>query len=75
MERFDPGPWTSHFDPFPVPELEDVETQIRGMVTVIENEESYKSDRELHALTDEALILAWALKTTHHPGVQETTDV
>lgn len=63
VEHFDPGPWTTHFDP-PEPESEDAETQIRGMAEVIRNEDSYKNDQELHNLPDELMIILWAFKTS-----------
>jgi hypothetical protein len=67
VELFDPGPWTTHFNPIE-PEPEDADTQIRGMAKVIRNEDSYKDDGELHRLPDELMILLWAFKTSK--GVQ-----
>ncbi|KAF7672676.1 hypothetical protein GT037_009177 [Alternaria burnsii] len=64
VEEFDPGPWTTHFDLHPEPEVEDAETQIRGMAEVIRNEDSYKMDKELHNLPDEFMIMLWAFKTS-----------
>ena len=67
VERFDPGPWTTHFDLYPEKDPEDPETQIRGMADIVRNETSYKNDPELHGLPDDFMILLWALKTS--PGV------
>ena len=71
VEEFDPGPWTTHFDLHPEPEVEDAETQIRGMAEVIRNEDSYKTDKELHNLPDEFMIMLWALKTSDKVRVIE----
>lgn len=68
VQRFDPGPWTTHFDQFPNPEPEDPKAQIEGMAAVIRNEASYKSDTELHNLPDEVMIMLWAFKVS--PGVE-----
>ncbi|KAF1850832.1 uncharacterized protein K460DRAFT_423380 [Cucurbitaria berberidis CBS 394.84] len=67
VQRFDPGPWTTHFNPAPAPEPEDPETQMKGMAEFIRNEDSYKNDPDLHALPDDIMILLWAFKTS--PGV------
>ncbi|OAL02489.1 hypothetical protein IQ06DRAFT_375287 [Phaeosphaeriaceae sp. SRC1lsM3a] len=64
VQRFDPGPWTTHQGPPPEPEPETAEDQIRGMAEVIRNEDSYKNDNSLHCLPDEAMILLWAFKTS-----------
>ncbi|KAF1946993.1 hypothetical protein EJ02DRAFT_449972 [Clathrospora elynae] len=63
VQRFDPGPWTTHFNQFPEPESEDGETQVQEMAGVIRNEDSYKDDAELHILPNEAMIMLWAFKT------------
>ncbi|KAH6024561.1 hypothetical protein HBI83_065430 [Parastagonospora nodorum] len=63
VERFDPGPWTTHQGPPAEPELETPEDQIRGMADIIRNEDTYKSDAELCLLPDDLMILAWAMKT------------
>lgn len=68
VEYFDPGPWTTHFDPYPTPPPEDPEAQIIGMADVIRNEESYKNDEELHSLPDSMMVLLWALRSL--PGVK-----
>jgi hypothetical protein len=65
VERFDPGPWTTHFvPPEPEPQLEDAETQIRGMADIIRNEDSYRHDPGLHNLPDHFMMILWALKTS-----------
>ena len=65
VERFDPGPWTTHFVPSePKPEPEDAETQIRGMAEIIRNEDSYKNDPELRNLPDHFMMILWAFKTS-----------
>ncbi|RYO58133.1 hypothetical protein AA0116_g7363 [Alternaria tenuissima] len=64
VNKFDPGPWTTHFETHPEPEVEDAETQIRGIAEVIRNEDSYKMDKELHNLSDEFMIMLWAFKTS-----------
>lgn len=69
VERFDPGPWTTHFNQFPPREPEDTMTQIEGMARVIRNEDSYKRDSELHELLDDAMIMMWAFKTVPGFGV------
>ncbi|KAF2854373.1 hypothetical protein T440DRAFT_465344 [Plenodomus tracheiphilus IPT5] len=63
VENLDPGPWTTHFDPYPTPSPEDSETQIRGMADIIRNEDTYKDDVELHELPDAMMVLLWAFKT------------
>jgi hypothetical protein len=68
VERFDPGPWTTHFVP-PDPEPEDAATQIRGMAEVIRNEDSYRDDPELHSLPDELMMILWAFKTSDNVQV------
>ncbi|KAH6848455.1 hypothetical protein BKA58DRAFT_348979 [Alternaria rosae] len=65
VERFDPSPWTTHFVP-PEPEPEDAATQMRGMATVIRNEDSYKQDPELHGLPDDLMMMLWAFKTSEN---------
>ncbi|EDU40050.1 hypothetical protein PtrSN002B_002407 [Pyrenophora tritici-repentis] len=60
VERFDPGPWKAHFDPFPAREPEDTATQIRGMADIIRNEDSYRDNVELHHLPDHLMIILWA---------------
>ncbi|CAA9958152.1 hypothetical protein PTMSG1_01724 [Pyrenophora teres f. maculata] len=60
VERFDPGPWKTHFDQFPAREPEDAATQIRGMAEIIRNEDSYKNNVELHRLPDDLMIMLWA---------------
>lgn len=72
VERFDPGPWTTHFNPFPTPPPEESDTQISGMADVIRNEDSYKDDVELHGLPDSAMIVLWAFKTS--PAVEVITQ-
>lgn len=72
VERFDPGPWTTHFDQFPKVLPEDPATQLKGMANVIRNEESYRGDSELHMLPDDAMIILWAFKTA--PGVHVLDD-
>ncbi|RYN46784.1 hypothetical protein AA0118_g12401 [Alternaria tenuissima] len=74
VEKFDPGPWTTHFDLHPEPEVEDAETQIRGMAEVIRNEDSYKTDKELHNLPDEFMIMLWAFKTSNKVRVINEYD-
>ncbi|KAH8632747.1 hypothetical protein IG631_11381 [Alternaria alternata] len=64
VNRFDPGPWTTHFETHLEPEVEDAETQIRGIAEIIRNEDSYKMDKELHNLSDEFMIMLWAFKTS-----------
>ncbi|CAO2649645.1 Nn.00g070300.m01.CDS01 [Neocucurbitaria sp. VM-36] len=64
VERFDPGPWTTHFNQFREAAPEDPEEQIRGMAEVIRNEDSYKNDTQLHGLSDDTMIMLWALKTS-----------
>jgi len=64
VERFDPGPWTTHQGPPPEPEPEDPEDQIRGMAAVIRNEDTYKNDPDLSLLPDNLMILAWAISTS-----------
>jgi hypothetical protein len=64
VNKFDPGPWTTHFETHPEPEVEDAETQIRGIAEVIRNEDSYKMDKELHNLSDEFMIMLWESKTS-----------
>lgn len=68
VNRFDPGPWTTHFDQFPEPEPEDPQTQIQGIAELIRNEDSYKNAPELHGLPDDTMIMLWAFKTS--PGVE-----
>jgi hypothetical protein len=63
VQRFDPGPWTTHQGPPREPELEEPRDQIRGMADVIRNEETYQTDTDLHSLPDELMIMAWAMKT------------
>ncbi len=72
VARFDPGPWTTHFDPFPLPEPEDPEVQIKGMADIIRNEVSYKNDPQLHTLPDDMMVMLWALKTA--PGIKVIRD-
>ncbi|RMZ69723.1 carbohydrate esterase family 1 [Pyrenophora seminiperda CCB06] len=62
VQHFDPGPWKEHFDQFPTPEPEDVETQLRGMAAVVRNEESYREDARLHGLPDRLMVLMWVFK-------------
>ncbi|KAL6708242.1 hypothetical protein ACN47E_003426 [Coniothyrium glycines] len=63
VTRFDPGPWTTHFDQFPAPaETEADDAQIRGMADVVRNEEGCKEDARLRGLSDEALLLAWGFR-------------
>ncbi|EUC33919.1 hypothetical protein COCCADRAFT_94777 [Bipolaris zeicola 26-R-13] len=64
VEQFDPGPWTTHFNPYREPEPEDPRVQIAGMAEVIRNEDSYKNDPELHDLPDDLMIILWAFKTS-----------
>jgi hypothetical protein len=64
VERFDPGPWTTHQGIPPQSEPEDPLDQIRGMADVVRNEDGYKNDAELHSLPDGAMIMLWALKTS-----------
>jgi len=72
VERFDPGPWTTHFNPFPTPPPEEPEAQISGMADIIRNEDSYKNDVDLHGLPDSVMILLWAFKTS--PGIEVFTE-
>ena len=60
VERFDPGPWTTHFDMSPDPEPEDPATRLKGMAEVVRNEDSYKTNPELHELPDDLMVLLWA---------------
>ncbi|KAJ6198550.1 hypothetical protein J3E72DRAFT_374549 [Bipolaris maydis] len=69
VEQFDPGPWTTHFDPYPEREPEDPQVQIAGIAEVIRNEDSYKDDSELHGLPDEYMIILWAFKTSDNVEV------
>ncbi|KAI8940812.1 hypothetical protein NX059_002074 [Plenodomus lindquistii] len=71
VEYFDPGPWTTHFNPYPTPPLEDPQTQISSMADVIRNEDTYKDDSFLHELPDSEMVLLWALKSL--PGVHMVT--
>ncbi|KAL6164466.1 hypothetical protein ACJQWK_09199 [Exserohilum turcicum] len=63
-QRFDPGPWTTHFDHFPEADPGDASTQIAGIADIIRNENSYKNDAELHKLPDDLMIVLWAFKTS-----------
>ncbi|RYO15457.1 hypothetical protein AA0111_g11692 [Alternaria arborescens] len=74
VNKFDPGPWTTHFETHPQPEVEDVETQIRGIAEVIRNEDSYKMDKELHNLSDEFMIMLWGFKTSDKVRVIDQYD-
>ncbi|KAH7345875.1 hypothetical protein BKA66DRAFT_576870 [Pyrenochaeta sp. MPI-SDFR-AT-0127] len=71
VERFDPGPWTTHFNLFPRTEPEEPAAQIEGMAAVIRDEASYKSDPELHVLPDEVMIMLWAFKVSPNVEVVE----
>ncbi|KAH9872765.1 hypothetical protein J1614_005159 [Plenodomus biglobosus] len=72
VEHFDPGPWTTHFDPYPTPPPEDPETQIHGMADVIRNEDTFKDDEELQGLPDSVMVLLWAFKSM--PDVHIVTE-
>ncbi|KAF2012473.1 hypothetical protein BU24DRAFT_464869 [Aaosphaeria arxii CBS 175.79] len=61
VERLDPEQWREHRDP-PPKEREDHATVIAGIIELIRNDDSYKSDECLHSLTDEALVIAWGLR-------------
>ncbi|KAL5121769.1 hypothetical protein ACEQ8H_000456 [Pleosporales sp. CAS-2024a] len=63
VQRFDPGPWTTHQGPPPAAsEPEDAAMQIQEMAAIIRNEDTYKAKPELHSLPDEFMIVAWALQ-------------
>jgi hypothetical protein len=68
VQRFDPGPWTTHQSVAPVPEPEETLNQLRGMADLIRNENDYTSDTALHSLPDDFMILAWAMKS--FPGYE-----
>lgn len=72
VQRFDPGPWTTHQGPPPKPEQEDTLDQLQGMANIIRNEDDYKSDTGLHALPDNFMIMAWAMKSS--PGFELTHE-
>jgi hypothetical protein len=69
VQHLDPGPWTTHQGPPPEPEPEDPDVQIRAMANIIRNEESYQSNAELHSLSDEFMVLAWAMMTSPNTEV------
>jgi hypothetical protein len=64
VERFDPGPWTTHQGPPPEPEPEDPAVRTREMAAVIRNEESYRNNPALHLLPDDIMITFWGLTTS-----------
>ncbi|KAF1915425.1 hypothetical protein BDU57DRAFT_273071 [Ampelomyces quisqualis] len=72
VQRFDPGPWTTHQGLAPEPEPEDTSDQLQGMADFIRNEDDYKSDTNLHHLPDCFMIVAWAMKSS--PGFVLTHD-
>lgn len=71
IQRFDPGPWTTHQGPPPDPEPESAEDQIHGVAEVIRNEDSYKNDPALHSLPDDMMVLLWGLKISPNVKVVE----
>ncbi|KAF2031443.1 hypothetical protein EK21DRAFT_88151 [Setomelanomma holmii] len=70
-ERFDPGPWTTHKSPA-ISEPQDADAAISGMASEIRNEDTYKSDPELHTLSDDHMIMLWAFKTS--PDIEIIRD-
>jgi hypothetical protein len=75
VERFDPGPSNTHCNPSEPepeePEPEDPALVFKGMADIIKNEDSYKDDEALHALSDDLMMLQWALKTSEHVEILE----
>jgi hypothetical protein len=64
VEYFDPERLREHQVPSQTQELEDYTTKVEGMAEVIRNEDSYKNDVELHKLSDDALLVCWAFRTS-----------
>lgn len=62
VDKFDPGPWTTHFEPQQEVE-EDGQTQLLGMVDVIRNFDATANDPELQGLDEQCIVLLWALKS------------
>ncbi|KAF2823895.1 hypothetical protein CC86DRAFT_61590 [Ophiobolus disseminans] len=64
VERFDPGPWTTHEPPQLQKEPEDPLLEIQGIAEFIRDQDTYKDDAALYALPNDLLILQWAFQTS-----------
>jgi hypothetical protein len=64
VERFDPGPWTTHVGLSEKAEPDDPISQVQGMAEVIRNLDTTAEDPELRTLDDQFTVLLWAFKTS-----------
>ncbi|KAF2639026.1 hypothetical protein P280DRAFT_508717 [Massarina eburnea CBS 473.64] len=45
-----------------LPKPESLNDRFKGMAEIVRNEMSYKKDDDLHGLSDQSMVMAWALK-------------
>ena len=64
VQRFDPGPWTTHVGrPREVMPVE-AKLQLQGMADIIRNLDETLMDPALQTLDDQLAVLLWALTTS-----------
>ncbi|KZM27098.1 hypothetical protein ST47_g1758 [Ascochyta rabiei] len=64
VQRFDPGPWTTHVGPPIEVELDDPHTQVQVMAEIIRNLNTNAENPILQTQNDQLMSLFWALSSS-----------